>query len=339
MQLPADMNKLSNPQIFFESNRDRCVIIDEVQRMPELFPVMRSLIDRYRVPGRFLILGSAGPELLNQSSESLAGRIAYTELTGLMISEVEKEGNILDLWINGGFPEPYLLQDPELRQEWYRSFMMTYIERDLPLLGLSANPMLLHRMLQMLANSQGSLLNLASFSRSLGISIPTVSRYLGFLQHGYIVRILQPWHSNVRKRLVKSPKTYIRDPGILHHLLGLGDLNALMGHPVLGGSWEGFVTEQIISHSSPTAGTYFYRTAEGAECDLVITRGLDIKACVEIKFSEAPAVTRGLTTAIRDLNCKRNFIIIPDCPQEYQLKDDIIVCSLPAFVVDHLPEI
>jgi len=339
LELPADVNRLSNPQMFFESNLDKCVIIDEIQRIPDLFPVIRAVIDQHRVPGRFILLGSASPELLKQNSETLAGRIVYTELTSLLINEIEAIQGTDDLWVKGGFPEPFLITDQELLQEWYQSFIRTYIERDLPLLGLRADPLLLNRLLNMLAHSQGTLLNQANLSKSLGITSPTVNRYIGFFENAFILRLLPPWYSNIKKRLVKSPKAYLRDSGILHHLLGIQNYNGLLGHPILGYSWEGFVVEQIINSINPGTFISFYRTAEGAECDLILSNGLEILACIEIKFSDAPKTTKSFTTAVRDLQSVTNFIVVPNCPEPYLLKENVTVCNPDQFLQKYLLEI
>jgi predicted AAA+ superfamily ATPase len=339
LELPVDINRLSNPQIFLQQNQDRCVIIDEIQRAPELFPVIRAVVDENRVPGRFIVLGSASPELLKQSSETLAGRIAYTELTGLTIPEIANKYTSDGLWLKGGFPQPFLMNNQEILFEWYQSFILTYIERDLPLLGLSANSNVLRRLISMLAHNQGTLLNLANFSKSLGISSPTVSKYLGFLENAFIIRLLQPWHMNIKKRLVRSPKTYIRDTGTLHHILGIDDYNALLGHPILGPSWEGFVIEQIIDSAVQGLSFSFYRTAEGAECDLVISKGIEILACIEVKFNDAPKTTKSFTTAIKDLQAKANYIIVPNCPEPYTLKDNIIVSSPLQFIQQYLEKL
>jgi uncharacterized protein len=339
LELPGDLSKLNNPQLFFENNKENCIIIDEVQRRPDLFPVIRSVIDQHRVPARFIILGSASPELLKQSSESLAGRIVYTELPGLLITEIESRFTINDLWLQGGFPEPFMMVDKELTKEWYHSFILTYIERDLPSFGLSADPLLLNRLLQMLAHNHGMLLNLASYSRSLGVSSPSVSRYIGFFENAFILRLLTPWFINVKKRIIKSPKTYLRDSGILHHLHGISDFNQILGHPVLGNSWEGFVIEQIISSLKPGIAASFYRTAEGAECDLILSKGLEVLACIEIKFTDTPKTTKSFTTAVQDLDCRNNYIIVPNCIETWMLREDVTVCDLAWFIRKVLPEI
>lgn len=336
LELPQDVNRLSNPQVFFESNRDKCLIIDEIQRVPDLFPVIRAVIDQHRVPGRFIVLGSASPELLKQSSETLAGRVVYTELTNLLINEIESINTPNCLWIKGGFPEPFLMTDQILLNEWYQSFIRTYIERDLPLLGLRSDPSVLNRLLNMLAHNQGMLLNLANLAKSLGVSSPTVSRYINFLESAFIVRLLQPWYANVKKRLVRSPKAYLRDSGILHHIYNIQDFNTLLGHPLLGYSWEGFVIEQIINTSSPGISFNFYRTVEGAECDLILSNGLKILACIEIKFTDAPKTTKSFTTAIQDLQSQNNFIVVPNCPEPYRLKENVMVCNPIQFLREYL---
>jgi uncharacterized protein len=339
LELPGDLSKLDNPQLFLEGNKENCIIIDEVQRRPDLFPVIRSVIDQHRVPARFIILGSAGPDLLKQSSESLAGRIVYTELPGLLINEIENQFTINDLWLQGGFPEPFMIADKEITWEWYHSFILTYIERDLPSFGLSADPLILNRLLQMLAHNHGMLLNLASYSRSLGVSSPSVSRYIGFFENAFIVRLLTPWFTNIKKRIIKSPKIYLRDSGILHYLHGIRDFNQILGHPVLGNSWEGFVIEQIINSLKPGIAASFYRTAEGAECDLILSQGLEILACIEIKFTDAPKTTKSFTTAVQDLDCRNNYFIVPNCPESWLLREDVTVCDLSWFIRKILPEI
>ena len=339
LELPGDLSKLDNPQLFFESNKDSCIIIDEVQRRPDLFPVIRSVIDQHRVPARFVILGSASPDLLKQSSESLAGRIVYTELTGLLIDEIDNNHKVNDLWLLGGFPEPFRMTDKELIKEWHHSFILTYIERDLPSLGLSAEPRILNNLLQMIAHNHGMLLNLANFSRSLGVSSPSVSKYIGFFENAFILRLLTPWFANVKKRIIKSPKVYLRDSGILHYLHGINDLNQILGHPILGNSWEGFVIEQIISFLNPGIAASFYRTAEGAECDLILSRGLEVLACIEIKFTDAPKTTKGFTTAVQDLACRNNYIIVPKCTEPWLLRKDVTVCDSVWFIKKILPAI
>ena len=331
LELPADINRLSNPQMLFEENKDRCVVIDEIQRMPGLFPVLRAVIDRHRIPGRFIILGSASPGVLRDSSETLAGRISYTELSPFLLPEVTGFSQGKKLWIRGGFPEPFLMEREEHLFEWFSSFIRTYVERELPVLGLRTNPVQLNRLLSMLAFNQGQILNISKLSKALGVSAPTVSRYIDYLDQSYFIRRLQPYFINIKKRLVKSPKIYIRDSGILHHILGLGNFNYVMGHPVAGESWEGFVIQQIISYYRKRFDYTFYRTQDGTECDLVISKGITVLACIEIKLSDAPRITKGFTISLRDLKPNDAFIIVPDCPEPYKLNENILISDLSGF--------
>ncbi len=331
LELPSDMNRLSNPQLLFEENKNRCVVIDEVQRMPGLFPVLRAVIDRHRLAGRFILLGSASPGVLKDSAETLAGRISYTELTPFLLTEIQAISGEKELWVRGGFPEPFLMKRKEHRFAWFNSFIRTYIERELPLLGLRTHPVQLNRLLSMLAFNQGQILNISRLSNALGVSAPTVSHYLDYLEQSYFIRRLPPYFINIKKRLVKSPKIYLRDSGILHHILGLEDFNAIMGHPVAGESWEGFVVQQIISHYGNRFDYTYYRTQDGTECDLVISKGTTVWACVEVKLSETPKLTRGFTTSLRDLNPRGAFVVIPACPEPYNLNEKVLVTGLEPF--------
>ncbi len=331
IELPADFNRLSNPQMLFEENKDRCVVIDEIQRMPELFSVIRAMIDRQRTPGRFIILGSASPGVVQGISESLAGRISYTELYPFLLPEVAEIADAKKLWIWGGFPEPFLMEDENARDEWFVSFVRTYVERELPLLGLKTDPIRIHRLLSMLAFNQGQILNITKLSGALGVTVPTISRYLNYFEQSYFLTKLPPYFVNLKKRLVKSPKVYLRDSGILHHILGLKSFNEVMGHPVAGNSWEGFVIQQVISYYGNLFNYSYYRTQDGTECDLVISKGIKVLACIEIKLTETPKITRSFTISIQDLKPQLSYIIIPDCQEPYKLNADITVCSLSGF--------
>lgn len=333
-----DLAKLDNPSLYFESRYDECIILDEIQKRPEIFPELRSLIDRNRIAGRFLILGSASPDLLKQSSESLAGRISYVELTPFHLGEIDSD-KFQTLWIRGGFPEAFLTDDDELRQEWYHSFITTYIERDLPLLGLKTSSIKLRTFVNMLSGIQGNIINQQMLSRSLGISSTVVARYLDFLENSFLIRRLQPYHINIRKRLVKSPKVYIRDTGILHYLLQLTTNKQLWNNINLGASWESFVVEQITANIKKGFQTWFYRTQDGAECDLVLTIGNKPVTCIETKITSAPKKTKSLTVAIKDLGTDQNFIIVPKCDETYLLSEKIIVCDIFSFISDYLPNI
>jgi uncharacterized protein len=247
LELPSDRAKLADPELFLERYEDKTVVLDEVQFVPELFPVLRALIDKNRKPGRFILLGSASPKLMQQSAESLAGRVRYRELFPLALNEVNNEQKER-LWLRGGFPEAFSVENDMDATQWYTDFMRSYATRDLPLLGLPMAATQVERLLQMLAYHHGQLLNYSSLSKSLGVSVPTVIKAVQFLEEALLIRILKPWHGNLGKRLVRTPKVYIRDTGMLHHLLGFSTFNQLIGHPQAGYSWEGFVVQQILAN-------------------------------------------------------------------------------------------
>ncbi len=326
LELPTDFNKFANTDLYLETLGHRTVIIDEVQRLPSLFPILRALIDRNRQPGRFILLGSASPELIRDTSESLAGRVAYFELPPLTYDEIQEVSDYRQHWVRGGFPESFLAADDETSFNWRLNFIQSYLERDLPLLGLNADPMLIRRLWTMSAHTNGSLLNMENFGKSLGISGPTVRRYLDFLESAYLIRRLPPYHFNIKKRLVKTPKLFIRDTGILHALLNIGNFQQLIGHPLMGGSWEGYILQEIAALAPARTELFFYRTQDGTEADLVIAPGGIPETLVEIKFTTTPKVTKSMTVAVGDLKTKRNFIV---CPLEegYPLSEDFTVLS------------
>ena len=310
MELPSDRIKLSDPELFLTRLEDKTVILDEVQFVPNLFPVLRALIDQNRQPGRFLLLGSASPALLQQSSESLAGRVRYREMFPLSLAEVEAE-HVNQLWFRGGFPVAYLANSDAEAMHWQADFVRSYTTRDMALLGLPMPPTQIERLLQMLAHTHGQLLNASNLARSLGVSAPTVTNALYYLEEAMLIRTLKPWHANTTKRLVKSPKVYIRDNGMLHHLLATGSLNQLFGHPQAGNSWEGFVIQQLLATLPPGLQPYFYRTAAGAELDLLLVGSNKVEWAIEIKMSGTPQLTRGNTEAHLDLQPAQNAIITP----------------------------
>jgi predicted AAA+ superfamily ATPase len=270
LENPRDENKLNDPVLFFESNQDKCVILDEIQRRPDLFPIMRSMIDRDRVPARFVLLGSASPYLIKESSETLAGRIFYQELTPIHLTEIEETRTIQQLLLRGGFPNSLLAGSDKMSLKWREGFVKTYIERDLPLLGLPLSPGEARNLLRMMAHLQGQLVNYATIAKSLGVSSPSVKKYIHFLEHAFLIDLLEPFSSNYGKRIIKSPKVYVRDSGLLAYLLGIDDFNDLLAHPNCGGVWEGFVIQQIRSILPSTTDRFFYRTQHGAEIDLVL---------------------------------------------------------------------
>ena len=338
LELPEDQSKLSEPQLFLEHYSDKCIILDEIQQMPHLFPVLRALIDKDRQAGRYLILGSASPNLLKQSSETLAGRIVYKQLSPFNLTEIAHEVEMNTHWHRGGFPPALLATDDENFITWMRNFVQTYLERDLPMLGLTVSPTLMRRFWTMLAYFHGGIWNASSFANALGITVPTVNRYLDFLESAFIVNRLQPYYLNIKKRLVKSPKIYLRDSGLLHYLTGIFRFDALLGNIIIGNSWEGYVIEQIQQHIPEEFELYYYRTHNGAESDLVIVHGNKPLACIEIKYTSAPKASKGFSISIADLNTTQNFIITP-YSDSYPISENIFVCNLMDFLTEHLPSI
>jgi predicted AAA+ superfamily ATPase len=311
LENPEDAFILQNPVAFFRENKTSCIIIDEVQRMPSLFPVLRSMIDEHRKPGRFIITGSASPELLLKSAETLAGRIFYHELTPFTIAEIQEKYKQEKLLLRGGFPQPFLAKTNEAAALWQQSFLTTYIERDLPQLGLSVSPILMRRLMQMLAHHHGQIINYSQLANALGISSPTVTRAVDYLENAFLVRRLPPYFANSKKRLIKSPKIYIRDTGVLLNLLKITTITELLSHPQCGMVWEGFVNEQILAVHAGKYEGYFYRTQDGTEADLVLLKAGKPFIFVESKFSNHPTITAGTYNAITDLKTRENFIITP----------------------------
>ena len=310
LELPSDLNKLQDPEMYLGPLADSLVMIDEIQRLPSLFPLLRALVDQKRVAGRFLILGSASPELIRHASESLAGRIIYHELTPFLLNETGYDG-IRQLWLRGGFPESYLAETDENSFNWREAFIRTYLEMQIPQLGIKVPAMQLRRFWTMIAHYHGHLWNAAQIAGSLGISAPTVQKYLDILTDTFIVRPLPPYHANVKKRLIKSAKIYIRDTGLLHALLRNRSLEDLYGHPSLGHSWEGFVIEQILGLIPDSDQACFYRTNAGAEIDLLLVDHPGGPVAIEIKYSLSPKVTKGFWNGYEDLGCKKGFIVYP----------------------------
>lgn len=332
MEKPSDNIKLRDPELFLSKATNKTVIIDEVQTLPDLFPVLRALIDRERKAARFMLLGSASPEILQHSAESLAGRVRYRELFPFSLTEAGVT-QMDKLWLRGGFPKAFLSQDDETAMDWLTDFIYTYASRDLRILGLPMRETEVTRLLQMLAHQHGQLLNYSSLSRSLGVSAPTVTNALYYLEEAMLIRTLKPWHFNAGKRLVKTPKIYIRDTGMLHNLLFLGNYEQLMGHPQAGNSWEGFVIQQILTKLPRNIYPWFYRSQAGAEIDLLLTKGNTIQCAIEIKLTNAPELRRGHIQAVQDLKPKHQILITPHA-DTYPLKDKWIVYGLTAFLKD-----
>lgn len=309
---PDHLARIADPTISLRPLQDRLVILDEVQRMPDLFPVLRALIDENRIPGRFLILGSASPDLLKQSSETLAGRIRYHELQPFNLFE-SGEGVPMDtLWLRGGFPSAALAATDSKSMVWLEMFIRTFLERDLNELDFSLPSIELRRFWTMLAHGQGQQFNASRLARSLGVTDKTARHWLDVLTDTFMVHQLLPWIPNVGKRIIKAPKIYLADSGIVHRLLGLNTMEQLLSHPICGHSWEGFVLQQITSMMPFMTELYTYRTKGGAEIDILLKLpGRSQLTAVEIKRSLAPKPTRGFWNAMEDTECDRAYIIYP----------------------------
>lgn len=322
---PTDLMKLTNPKLMLQHQKG-LIILDEVQRKPDLFPILRVLVDQPDFQGTFLILGSASPQLVKGVSESLAGRVAFIEMGGFGLMEIGSE-RFERLWSRGGFPRSFLAASDELSFKWRRDFIQTFLERDIPQLGISIPAMTLRRFWTMVAHYHGNIWNAAELARSLGSSEATMRRYLDILCGTFLLRPLQPWDANLRKRQVKTPKIYFRDSGLLHALLSIQSREGLLGHPKYGASWEGFAIEQVLTLLQPT-DAYFWATHTGAELDLLIF--VDGRPFgFECKCSDAPGVTRSMRIALHDLNLHRLFIIYPG-HDSFPLDDQIQAVSVGA---------
>jgi predicted AAA+ superfamily ATPase len=330
-----DLQKVSDIEAFHAANRGKLIILDEVQRAPEIFASIRGIIDKERRSGNraghFLFLGSASIDLLKQSSETLAGRIAYIELHTVNIMEylaIAKEDRPQNtLWVRGGFPESLLSGDDQVSLEWRYDFIKTYLERDIPQLGPRVPATTLERFWKMLAHIQGTSINASKIGSNLEVSNTTVARYLDLLVDLLLIRKVQPYSTNIKKRLVKSPRIYVRDSGITHALLNILDYNDLLGHPVVGKSWEGFVVESIASYVPQGAGIYYYRTAGGAEIDLLIEFSPTERWAIEIKLGTSLALSRGFYEACEDIKPIRKFVVYSGS-DDFQLKHDVMAVSL-----------
>jgi predicted AAA+ superfamily ATPase len=334
LELPSAQRQLDDPEAFLMAHAHQLIIMDEVQRMPELFGILRGVIDQRRrmgqASGQFLLLGSATGVLLQQSSESLAGRVAYVELPALQASEIfttpQSAKDLSALWVRGGFPLSWLAKSDAASMTWREVFISTYLEKDIPALGPRIPATTLRRLWTMLAHHQGELLDQSKLAAALAISGQTVSRYIDLLCDLMLVRRLPAWHGNVGKRLIRSPKVYVRDSGLVHALLGLSNQDALLGHPVAGSSWEGFVIEQLIN-AAPQAQASFYRTSNGAEVDLVLTFRNQQTWTIEIKRSSAPTVSKGFYQAATDLVAVRKLLVAP-VEQTYPMKEGVEVVDV-----------
>lgn len=331
LESAADRAKLSQPELYLAEHEDRLVILDEVHRLPDLFQSLRGLIDRGRRKGRrarrFLLLGSASMELLRQSGETLAGRIAYLELGPFDVPEVAAKDHDR-LWVRGGFPDSFLAASDARSLSWRENFIRTYLERDVPQLGPRIPAETLRRFWVMLAHVQGGVLNAAALARGLGVDGKTIAKYLDLMVDLLLVRRLMPWHRNVGKRLVKSPKVFVRDSGVAHALLGLGTKEQLLGHPVVGHSWEGFVIENLLSVAPQRSAASFYRASGGAEIDLVLTLPGRRPWAIEIKRSLNPKPPKGFHYACRDVKPEAQFAVYPG-KERFAITKEVEAVSLP----------
>jgi len=327
LENPGDLAKLDDPPAFFSVHKDDLVCLDEIQRAPELFSTLRSIIDKRGRNGQFLILGSAGPDLLRQSSESLAGRIAYLDLTPFLLPEVEtvRKDHLRRLWLRGGFPRSYLAGDSDASFEWRQDFIRTFLERDIGMLGFRLPPVRISRFWKMCAHVHGSLLNASKLADSLGVSSHTVRSYIDLLEQTFMLRVLLPDEPNLKKRLVKSPKIYIRDSGILHALLDILSHDDLLSHPIVGASFEGFAMENILAYAKNYVPS-FYRTSAGAEIDLILRKGRQTLA-FEFKSSTVPRVSKGFWNALDDISPEAAYVVAP-VEESYPMKGGVSVVPL-----------
>ncbi|MFZ4539670.1 ATP-binding protein [Propionivibrio sp.] len=336
LESEQDRAKLAQPELYLADHQDKLVILDEVHRAPALFPVLRGLIDRGRragqTAGQYLLLGSASLDLLKQAGETLAGRIAYLELTPFTVSETSAIAGD-ELWLRGGFPESFLAPSASRSLRWRQDFIRSYLERDIPQFGPRIAAETLRRFWTMLAHHQGGLLNTAQFARNLGVDAKTAASYLDLLVDLLLVRRLPPWHVNIGKRLIRSPKVYVRDSGLIHALLGITDKENLLSHPVVGQSWECFVIENLLASAPDSVQGYFYRSSGGAEIDLLLTWPDGKQWAVEIKRSLTPKLERGFYAACADLKPQRKFVVYPGI-ERYRLAEDIEVISLAQLASD-----
>lgn len=306
---PTDLAALAEPKLILQ-DRKGLVIIDEIQRVPELFPILRVLVDRPANPARFLILGSASRDLIRQSSETLAGRIGHIELTPFQLGETGAE-SLQRLWMRGGFPRAFLAASEDASRQWRKDYVATFLDRDLPALGISIPPQSLRRFWMMLAHYHGQLLNVSELGRSFGAADTTIRGYLDILEATFMVRLLQPWHENIGKRQVKAPKLFLRDSGLLHTIIGISDYDALLHHPKLGGSWEGFALEETVRGLALDAqDVWFWATHAGAELDLLVIHD-GRRVGYEIKYTASPRTTRSMRAAIDTLKLDQLILVYP----------------------------
>jgi uncharacterized protein len=338
LESAVDMAKLNDAEAYLSQFEGQLMIIDEVQLKPELFKVLRGLIDKRKRAGeksaQFLLLGSASRDLLQQSSETLAGRIRYLELSPFQAIEISNLDNLAfspeKLWFRGGFPDSFLASNDNESWNWRTDFIATYVERDIPQIGINVSSTRIRKFWTMLAHFHGQQINMSSLAKSLEVSHTTIKNYLDILTELFMVRQLQPWSGNTKKRLVKSPKIYIRDTGLLHRLLSISDFDSLLGNPVLGHSWEGFVVENILNALSDKWQASYYRTAEQTEIDLILEKS-DEKWAIEIKRSSAPKLPKGFLRASEDIGATKKYLLYSG-NEQFPMAEDTIAIGLIDFV-------
>ncbi len=340
MELQSDRNKLIDIELFFTNNRKNIVIIDEVQLMPEIFASLRPEIDALRKPGRFILTGSASPDLVKGVSESLAGRVAYIDINPISLNEAsQKKIELNKHWFRGGFPNALLTKSNDDYNRWAEYFIKSYVERDLSaIFGVGITPALARNFWNMIAIQHGNIWNAEAMARSLGVSGPTVNRYLEFMEGAFLLRKLPAWFINAKKRMVKAPKIYIRDTGLLHFSNNVLKQINLQGHPIVGASWEGYVIEEICKLLPNKIRPYFYRTHHGAEVDLVLVNGIKPVACIEIKHSLSPVLKEGFYNCIQELKTNNNFVIYSGT-EKYKKDKNVLVLSLLDFLNNYLPKL
>jgi len=340
LESDADLARLKDSAYVFDQYPDHCIILDEVQRMPHLFAQLRPVIDRHKKPGRFLLTGSASPELVKGVSESLAGRIAFAELSPVSLTEAKNSRISMQRhWFRGGFPLALTASNDAAFIRWTENFIRTYIERDLSLLfGVGLSEKTMRNFWYMLAANQGSIWSAEKYARALGVTSPTVKRYLDFMEGAFLVRSLPAWYVNANKRLVKAPKVYLRDSGLLHVLNRVHSATDLPLHLGVGASWEGYVIEQIHQHKPGHIDLYYYRTYHGAECDVLLMKGLKPVLAIEIKYSSNPSLAKGFYSVLDDLKLKHGHVIIPKEGLQ-QLNRQITCSGLEHFLTEVLPDL
>ncbi|MBQ7490878.1 MAG: ATP-binding protein [Bacteroidales bacterium] len=328
LQNRIDRQKIEDPLMFFQLNEQETICLDEVQLLPDIFSDLRAEIDRVRKPGRFVLLGSASRELIQHSSESLAGRIGLIDMTPFLLSEIEEQPNynLSSYWFRGGYPDSYLAQNDESSAIWRENFIRTYLERDIPQLGFNIAAPKMLRLLTMLAYEHGGIINLAKLATSMNLSAPTIRHYIDIMEQTYIVRTLPPYFKNMRKRLVKTPRLYVRDTGLLHQVLNISDFNTLLSHPVYGHSWEGLVIENV-SELMREASLSFFRSSDGKEEMDLLVELPDKLIAIECKASHAPQLTEGFWKAVEDLQPQYTYVVTPS-NERYHLQENVEVIGI-----------